>query len=245
MEGPAGGEGDKIMTGPLPDTKAARARVLASVRSGLGVTGQESDRKAAVAGRLKTHARNLIPARARQPQPALVRIFRDYLEGQSATVVEVASPADLPSEIAGYLRGRNLALSIRLGEDPLWSTLPWDQEPALERHPGKAEGTDQAGLSRAIAGVAETGTLIFTSGPDNPTTINYLPETHLIVVRACDITGAYEDMWTKIRATHGEGQMPRAVNFISGPSRTADIEQQLVMGAHGPRRMHVMIVGEE
>ena len=122
--------------------------------------------------------------------------------------------------------------------------MPWDKEPALERKPGKAIGTDTAGLSHAMAGIAETGTLVLTSGPDNPTTLNYLPETHLVVVHAADIVGAYEDMWTRLRARYGLGQMPRAVNFISGPSRTADIEQQLVMGAHGPRRMLVMIVGE-
>jgi L-lactate dehydrogenase complex protein LldG len=245
MEGASGGEGGEVMTGPLPDTKSARARILGNIRIGLAVTGQESDRKAAVAERLKTHAQNLIPARARQPQETLVKIFREYLEGQSATVVDVASAAGLPSEIAGYLRGKNLGLSIRLGEDPLWRSLPWDKEPALERQSGRATGTDTAGLSRAIAGVAETGTLVFVSGPANPTTINYLPETHLVVVRASDIAGAYEDMWVKVRANYGEGQMPRAVNFISGPSRTADIEQQLVMGAHGPRRLHVMILGDE
>ena len=121
------------MTSPPPETTAARARILGNIRSGLAVTGRESDRKAAVSERLRAHPQNLIPARARQPQPALVKIFREYLEGQSATVVEVASPADLPTEIAGYLRGKNLRLSIRLGEDPLWQALPWDKEPALER----------------------------------------------------------------------------------------------------------------
>lgn len=232
------------MTETLLDTKAARARILGGIRTGLAVTGHENDRQAAVAARLKTHVPNLIPARARQPQPALIKLFRAYLEGQSATVEELPDSAELPTRIAAYLRGKNLALTVRLGEDPLWQTLPWGKEPALERTQGRAAGSDSAGLSHALAGVAETGTLIFTSGADNPTTINYLPETHMVVVAASDIVGAYEDMWTKIRTTFGEGQMPRAVNFISGPSRTADIEQQLVMGAHGPRRLHVMIVGE-
>jgi L-lactate dehydrogenase complex protein LldG len=244
MESPAVREGEEVMTNSLPDTTSARARILANVRTGLGVTGRESDRKAAVADRLKTHTQNLIPARARQPQATLAKILREYLEGQSATVVEVASASDLPAEIAGFLRNKNLPLTIRLGDDPLWQSLPWDREPALERTSGKALGSDSAGLARALAGVAETGTLVFTSGKDNPTTINYVPETHMVVLRARDIVGAYEDMWDMVRANQGEGQMPRAVNFISGPSRTADIEQQLVMGAHGPRRLHVMIVGE-
>jgi L-lactate dehydrogenase complex protein LldG len=225
-------------------TKTARDRILGSIRTGLAVTGKESDRRAAVAQRLTGHPQNLIPARARQAKPDLVRIFREYLEGQSATVIELAGYAEVPATVATYLRGKNLPLSLRLGDDPLWDRLPWDKEPTLERTNGRAVGADTAGLSRAIAGVAETGTLVFTSGPDNPTTLNYLPESHLIVVREDDIAGAYEDIWPTVRSAHGEGQMPRAVNFISGPSRTADIEQQLVMGAHGPRRMLVMIVKE-
>ena len=230
-----------------PDTKTARTRILGSIRAGLEVTGKESDRRATVAQRLATHPQNLIPARARQAKPALVQIFREYLEGQSASVAELASVDEVPAAIAAYLRGKNLALKLRQGDDPLWSHVPWDKEPALERTKGRAVGADTAGLSRAIAGIAETGTLVFISGPDNPTTLNYLPETHLIVVHEAAIVGAYEDMWSSLRATQdagAAGQMPRAVNFVSGPSRTADIEQQLVMGAHGPRRMLVMIVKE-
>lgn len=224
------------------DTGAARTRILANIRTGLAVTGTESDRRAAVAARLKTHPGGLIPGRAKQPREALVRLFRELLEGQSATVVELPDIDAVPEAVADYLRGKNLGLSIRMGADPLWSGVAWDREPSLERKTGPAVGTDTAGLSHAVAGIAETGTLVLTSGPDNPTTLNFLPETHLVVVREADIVGPAEAVWDRLRAVHGEGRMPRAVNFVSGPSRTADIEQQLVMGAHGPRRMLVMIV---
>jgi L-lactate dehydrogenase complex protein LldG len=220
----------------------ARARVLASIRAGLGATGEEAHRRAAVGERLAKHDVGLVPARARQDKARHLALFRELLEVQSATVAEVASLADLPAAIAGYLRSKNLPLGVRLGDDPLWRDVPWDREPALERRTGRAEGADTTGLSHAVAGVAETGTLVLTSGSYNPTTLNFLPETHLVVVREGHIVGAYEDMWAALRHTHGEGRMPRAVNFVSGPSRTADIEQQLVMGAHGPRRMLVMIV---
>lgn len=234
-----------VMSEKLTDTSAARARILGSIRSGLTVTGKENDRRSAVSQRIAARAHNLIPARARQDKPGLLRTFREHLEGQSATVVELSGVGEVPRIIADYLRGKNLPLSLRLGDDALWATIPWDREPALERAGGRAVGTDTAGLSRAIAGIAETGTLALTSGPANPTTLNYLPETHIVVVRETDVVGAYEDMWSRVRETYGEGQMPRTVNFVSGPSRTADIEQQLVMGAHGPRRMLVMIVKDE
>ena len=93
--------------------------------------------------------------------------------------------------------------------------------------------------------VAETGTLVLLSGPDNPTTINFLPETHIVVLRAHDIVGPYEAAWNALREIYGERSLPRTVNLISGPSRTADIEQTIIMGAHGPKRLHVVIVADD
>ena len=70
-----------------------------------------------------------------------------------------------------------------------------------------------------------------------------MPENHFVVVLVGDIAGSYEECWSKLRSTYGEGRMPRTVNLISGPSRTADIEQTIVMGAHGPRTLVVFIAG--
>ena len=63
------------------------------------------------------------------------------------------------------------------------------------------------------------------------------------MILASDIVGSYEDSWAKLRSLHGSGIMPRTVNLISGPSRTADIEQTIVMGAHGPKTLLVLIAG--
>ncbi len=98
-------------------------------------------------------------------------------------------------------------------------------------------------LSRAFAGVAETGTLVLLSGPENPTTLNFLPDTHIVVIQAADIAGDYESVWRQLRALYGPGILPRTVNFITGPSRSADIEQTLILGAHGPRALHILVVG--
>jgi len=156
--------------------------------------------------------------------------------------VEVAGKAEVPAAIAGYLRGANLPLRLRAGADPYLAALPWGAEPALERHSGPARDSDEVGLSHAAAAVAETGTLVLTSGPDNPVTLDFLPETHIVVVEERDLTGGYEGAWETIRARFGRRAMPRTVNFISGPSRTADIGGELVMGAHGPRRLCVILV---
>ena len=224
-------------------SEGTRDRLFGAIRAGLGVRGDEPTRRRAVTDRLASPARNTIPARAAQPPQALVKLLKSLLEGQAAKVVEIASLEDVPSAVANYLRGTNLPLSVRLGSDPIWAEVPWSKEPALERKTGRAEGADAVGLSHATAAAAESGTLVLTSGPDNPTTVNFLPETHIVLLRAEDIAGSYEDVWARLRQRYGKGTLPRTVNFVSGPSRTADIQQMLVMGAHGPRRLMVMILG--
>jgi L-lactate dehydrogenase complex protein LldG len=89
--------------------------------------------------------------------------------------------------------------------------------------------------------IAETGTLLFLSSPDTPAATSLLPETHVAVVPADRIVRTMEEAWARMRAEGRE--VPRAINFVSGPSRTADIEGQLQIGAHGPFRVHVVIVG--
>ena len=107
---------------------------------------------------------------------------------------------------------------------------------------GRSDGGDLNAVSHAFGGVAESGTAVMVSGPENPSTLNFLPDNHIVVVAAKDIAGDYERVFAKLRATYGKGQMPRTVNFITGPSRSGDIEQTLLLGAHGPRRLHVLVV---
>ena len=64
-----------------------------------------------------------------------------------------------------------------------------------------------------------------------------------MVLFADDIAGDYETVWRRIRETYGEGKLPRTVNLVTGPSRSADIEQTLILGAHGPRALHILVVG--
>ena len=124
------------------------------------------------------------------------------------------------------------------------AALPWERAGTLEVTTGVSDGKQLASVSHAFAGVAETGTLILTSGQDNPTTLNFLPDNHVVVVEAKDVVGDYEAIWQRLRERYGAGILPRTVNMITGPSRSADIEQTLILGAHGPRRLHVIIVGE-
>ncbi len=220
----------------------SRAQILARIRGGLSVAAEDSARRARVDARLKGQKPHLIPDRVAKPGTNLPALLRVFLEGQSATVVSVASSNEVPSAVAGFLRSSNLPQRVRVGEDTFLAKLDWSREPALERQQGRAEAGDEVGLSHATVAVAETGTLVLASGGENPVTLNFLPETHIVVLTAKDIVGPYETAFERIRDAYGRGTMPRTLNLISGPSRTGDIGGKLVMGAHGPRRMCVIVV---
>ncbi len=221
----------------------AREQMLAAIRAGLGVSAGDKTRTAEVAARLERHPRGTVPDRAKGDAAALTALFAQMLKGQAATFEWVAREADIPAAVARYLRDLNLPARARIGGDEMLTSLPWKDAAALEIASGAAQPDDQVGITHALAGAAETGTLFLASGPDNPTSLNFLPETHIAVIRRGDIVGSYEEAWDRLRARYGDGKLPRAVNLISGPSRTADIEQTMVMGAHGPRRLHVIAVG--
>jgi len=223
-------------------SSSARDQVLATIRRSLGVTGQEAPRRFAVADRLKTHPSGVLPARATSKSPAeRIRLFVEMAEASAATVATVSSTAGAPAAIAAFLRAHNLAPEIRRGADPRLAELPWS-ETTLTVTEGRSFGDDAAGISAALGGVAETGTLILTSGADNPTTLNFLPDNHIVLLDAADVAATYEDIWGVVRERYGAGVMPRTVNWITGPSRSADIEQILLMGAHGPRRLHIVLI---
>lgn len=220
----------------------ARDAMLGRIRAGLSATPGDASRKATVAARLASRKSHLVPERVARPADGLEALLRGFLEGQSATVIQAATLDDVPSAVARFLRSANLPQRVRMGKDPVLANLDWTREPTLERTGGRAAPGDEAALSHATSAVAETGTLVLTSGPDNPVTLNFLPETHIVVVAAKDIVGPYEAAFDRIRSAFGQGTMPRTVNLVSGPSRTADVGGKLVTGAHGPRRLCVIIV---
>src|SRR5262249_52952010 len=151
--------------------------LMSRIRQGLRVTGEEPARRWAVDERLAQHRRNLVPRRGQLERSARIALFRSMAEGVHATVVEAASAAEIPGMVAAYLRQQNLPSRIRHGDDRLLSGLPWrDRAPTIERLSGRADSADEVSMSRATAGVAESGTLVLLSGPDNPTTLNFLPE---------------------------------------------------------------------
>jgi L-lactate dehydrogenase complex protein LldG len=220
-----------------------REQIFLNLRRSLGVTGTEAPRRLAVAQRTAEAPRGVVPARGQLPPDERVALFLDRVIGAQGTVAEVADPGGVPSAIADVLRRHNLAPRLRRGADPRLEAMPWGAT-TLEVAVGPSDGSDEVAVSHALAGVAETGTAVMVSGPDNPSTLNLLPDLHIVVVHRDDIAPDYETVWERLRARYGAGTLPRTVNWITGPSRSADIEQRLLLGAHGPRRLHVIVVGD-
>ena len=221
---------------------AARDQILGAVKRSLQKNVSDETNPEHRAARLSDPKPGLIPQRGQLPHPAQVDLMESMLIELSASVQRVSSGEQVPDAVVDYLKTRNLPQEIRLAPSPELQDLPWDSHSLLKTSSGPAREPDQVSVTGAFAGVAETGTLMLHSGTEGPTTLNFLPENHIVVLRASQVVGAYEDGWTRLRGKFGNGTMPRTVNMISGPSRTGDIEQKIELGAHGPRRLHVIIV---
>jgi L-lactate dehydrogenase complex protein LldG len=224
---------------------SGREAMLGRIRGALGRGPLDPAKAAEIDTRLAQPARNLVPKRAQGAADALVERFVAMAEEASASVARITSAEEIPAAIADYLSRQNLPKALRRAEHPALDGIDWKKTPLLTVATGPSDGNDLVGLSVALAGVAETGTLVMASGPQSPITLNFLPDTHVVMVRKSDIVGGYEDSWDRLRSHMGERRrMPRAVNFITGPSRSADIEQTLLLGAHGPRRLHVLLLDD-
>ena len=223
-----------------------RDAILGSIRRSLGRGPLDDAARAAVDERLTKPKPNIVPARTDIPQEERVALFTEMAEAVFATVDRVSGPDAVPGAVADYLAQHNLPPALVMAPDPALDAYPWGERPMLAIRRGNAEEPDRVGVTGAVMGFAETGTLMMTSGPDHPSTLNFLPETHIVVLPAEEIGGAYEEGWARLRSeggADGDGKfMPRTVNLVTGPSRTADIEQTIALGAHGPRRLHIVIV---
>jgi L-lactate dehydrogenase complex protein LldG len=220
---------------------SARDDILATMRRSLGVRGNEAPRRAAIEDRLARAPKGVIPKRGEVTGAERTALFKRQAEDALATVALVEDADAVPAEAARYLRDANLPATLRMGDDPWLAAMPWSST-TIDISKGPSGGGDLNALSHAFGGVAETGTLALVSGADNPTTLNFLPDNHIVVVAAKDLAGSFEESLERLRAAYGKGAMPRTLNLITGPSRSADIEQTLILGAHGPRKLHIIVV---
>lgn len=213
---------------------SARDEILQRVRAGLG-KGDAETRRAAAEVAMKH------PVRGPQPrlEADLAARFARKAQYLASTVESVSGRALVPQAVARYLSERSLPPQAVVTGDVAgfdWAGVGIDVATRV------AVDADNTGISGCFCAIAETGTLLLLSGPQTPGSVSLLPETHIAIVPVGRIVATMEDAFELLRAERGK--LPRAVNFISGPSRTGDIEQTIVLGAHGPCRVHLILVGE-
>lgn len=221
------------------DNQERRNAILAAIRRGLGRGPLPADQATMIDGRLAAHPRQLIPARVALDHAGLIDLFIANATREFATVERIADPTALPEAVAGYLRAQNLPLNLVIAPHLALEAVDWAAMPLLAHRFGAARPDDMVSVQQGFAAIAETGTLMLPSGGATPTTLNLLPDTEIVVLSIDAVVGPYEAAFDRLRQT---GEMPRNVMLVTGPSRSADIERTLELGAHGPRRLHIVLI---
>jgi L-lactate dehydrogenase complex protein LldG len=213
----------------------SRENILARIRTQSGKSGETTEEELAA-------ARSVIAARARGPLPSFAK--HDPLQHFIAecarlktTVAELTDASHIPKTVAAYMAQNNLNTALAGWAE--FAALDWAVAGInFANRPANAD--DLIGLTGCFCAIGETGTLLLLGAKATPKVTALLPETHICVVKKSRIVPTMEDAFQLMRDEMGEP--PRATFFVSGPSRTADIEQTIVIGAHGPYRVHVILV---
>lgn len=211
-------------------SSASRDRILAAIRR-----SQNNQPKAegSIEERLKLRPRGPLPS----VEGDLETVLIDRLLAAACSVAHASSPEQIGEKIIQWLQQQDAGLKLLRSTSPLLDSIDW---PDTVEVYDPADGVDHSTtLTEAFCAIAETGSLVKLSSNKSPTAMNFLPDNFICVVQRERIVRHIEDAWERVR-TETEG-MPRALNIITGPSRTADVEQTIQLGAHGPRLMHVII----
>jgi L-lactate dehydrogenase complex protein LldG len=219
-----------------------RQAIIGAIQRGLKRGPLPADQLYMLQARMAAHPRHIVPKRGQLPAAERVRLFTHYLEREYGTVARLPDLAAVPAAIALYLLQQNLAAVLVASKHPVLQAIPFAQTPLLNVRFGSCGAQDAVALQHGFAGIAETGTLMLPSGAARPVLNNLLPDHAIVLLHAANIVASYEDAFDLLRA---EGALPRNVMLVTGPSRSADIEQTLELGAHGPRRLHVLIIDGE
>lgn len=177
------------------------------------------------------------PAPAFAHAPDRVAQFKRECDRLGTTYSEAAHFDEVPREVARYLEANSLEWKVVMWRE--FAGLRWGGV-GIQFDERAANGGDRTGLTSCFCAIAETGTLLLLGTPATPKATALLPETHIAVVRKSRIVDTLEDAFALLREE--VGTLPRSTWFVSGPSRTADIEQTMVIGAHGPYRVHVVLL---
>lgn len=227
---------------------SSRQQIMANLRRGLNRNTDNStassSAKDAILERIAQRPRSTIPARSQLDHEGQVELFKAMALEAVAELQPLDNIEQLPAAVDAFMQHNQLQQLVMASSKQL-TTLDWSQAANTKIEQRVVKAGDIVSLTSSFAGIAETGTLMLHSDPDSPTTLNFLSDIHLVVLRTSTIVGCYEDAWQKLRQQQSNGSWPRTVNMITGPSRSADIEQKLQMGAHGPKQLVIFLVEDD
>ena len=216
-------------------TDSARSQILARVRAASrGASAEAIEEELAVLGRA--------PA-AGLPHPDLCTAFIANVLKNQGSADCVANRSSAVKAVGDYLYRHFRSHRLVAGNDPNLAAMPWREAGVLPRF-GSVEAGEPVALSYALLGVAEMGAIVTLTGKANPAANNLLSEHHIVLVDSTRLVPDIEQAWLRINREMEQTGRPRGINFIAGPSSTADIEGKLVYGAHGPRQWHVILMGD-
>jgi len=212
-----------------------RAAILGAIRSARKSLPPSADSIGAAAAQL------VADPQAIRPDISGVTLLERFVakatsERVTATVAHPAAMADVPEAVAAYMQGAGQALRLCVQDTAVLAALDWsgfDCTAELEHDGGTA-------VTLAEYGIAETGSVVFRSGPDSPILMNFLPLFHIVILRAARLIGHTEDLWPHLGGV--DAPQSRLLTIVTGTSGTADIEARNVRGAHGPKHMHILVV---
>jgi len=221
--------GNGKMSQPLP----ARERILAAIRDAAKLPLEDPPIRRQTVSPKK--------ARSGDAEPVLERFMSLACE-EAATAERVTAAADVPAAVLRYLRGEGLSLRVIVTGNARVPEIGWASAADLECADGPVGADGDTVVSGCYAGVAEAGAVVTLSASDHPSEYNFLAATHIVVVSVSAVVSSFEELWSRLRADHAD-QWPRMMNFIVGPSRTADLGVPSRLGAHGPARVHIIVTG--
>jgi L-lactate dehydrogenase complex protein LldG len=216
-------------------TDSARSQIFAKLRqASRGAPADSLQRELQAMGRA--------PAAA-LPCPDLCTAFLANVLKNQGSVDCASNRSEIVKVVGQYLYQHYRSHRLVAGNDPRLAAMPWRDAGVLPRF-GSLEPGEPVALSFARLAVAETGSIVTWTGKANPSANNLLPEHHIVLVDSADLVANTEQAWDRINQDMEKSGRPRGINFIAGPSSTADIEGQLVYGAHGPHSWHVILMGD-
>jgi L-lactate dehydrogenase complex protein LldG len=229
---------------PLPETSAARSRILSALRQnapvqalprpeltpyfagpyGRGALGQRVN-PTELLDAFETAARGWRADVLHTDVAGWPQAVRAALDARACQTVATGAASPLQPGLANALQG----LQVRVFNQPLeaWKLALFD--------------TVDASVTSAQAGMADTGTLVLIPGPHEPRTLSLVPPVHVAVLMASQL---YASLPAAVLALAPERDMPANLLLVTGPSKTSDIQQTLAFGAHGPKELVIVLVND-